>query len=76
MTQPTIKEKIEKIISLCPSVIIEPGSKNEEKVPIADAEFLQSFARLICEEMSKNACGGVCRRYLEGKAQEILKALE
>jgi len=82
MTQPTIKEKIEKIISLCPSVIIEPGSKNEEKVPIADAEFLQSFARLICEDILKHddefgfATEMHRRRALEEKCQEILKALE
>lgn len=75
MTQPTIKEKIEKIISLCPSVIIEPGSKNEEKVPIADAEFLQSFARLICEEMVDASCQ-CCNEKVCERATEILKALE
>lgn len=67
MTQPTIKEKIEKLITQAENHPYEMDYNS----------LFRIFARLICEEMRDFQCfSGHCAPILEEKMQKILKALE
>lgn len=69
MTQPTIKEKVDELLN---EYFIT--TKNTT-IP----EFVQRFARLICEEIKNNFNSpedAITRRVVELTEREILKALE